>query len=90
MPDCLQEFVEQQCMHLSDEDQCVHEAASMVGLEGSAAAVVEVSDITRMHCVAGLALVRISPLRIRTLPQCVPDDSDALLIYSAKPSRSAF
>ena len=55
MPDCLQEFVEQQCMHLSDEDQRVHEAASMVGLEGSAAAVVEVSDITRMHCVAGLA-----------------------------------
>ena len=55
MPERLQKFVEQQRMHLSVEDQRVHEAASTVGLEDSAAAVAEVNDITRMHCVAGLA-----------------------------------
>jgi hypothetical protein len=55
VPEHRQELVEQQRMHLSVEDQRMHEAASMVGLEGSAAAVAEVIDITRMHCVAGLA-----------------------------------
>ncbi len=55
VPERLQKFVEQQRMHLSVEDQRVHEAASMGGLEDSAAAVAEVNGITRMHCVAGLA-----------------------------------